>query len=342
MHTGDSATGSTVCAATRWVVRGLACGAAMVLAGTCDYAGNEGGPGSGGKTDQAPSAARPLYLASILPLGFILEELVVGRGEVNVLLPPGASPHIYEPKPSDARQAHDAEALFYVSDALDPWAARLEASEKIAVFALVPEALRLPALIGHQYPIPAHGQGNTGGDEPAGAVRTSGLPDPHFWSDPLAVAAVLAPLASELARLDPAGSDQYEANAAAFRARLAELDADVHALLDPYAGTKLLLFHASLQYFCRRYDMEIAGVVEPFPGREPTPGELIELAALVKERDVRAIFREPQLPHEPVAVIAETLALPLGTLDPLGGGGDSSYRDLIINNAAALTEVLAR
>ena len=82
-----------------------------------------------------------LLLATIPPLGYILEEVAGDSATVEVLLPAGASPHAFEPRPSDARRAQQAVALVYVSDELDGWAARLDCSRRIALLDLVPTTM---------------------------------------------------------------------------------------------------------------------------------------------------------------------------------------------------------
>jgi len=154
----------------------------------------------------------PRYVASIAPLGMILSELCAGRAEVSVLLPPGASPHTYEPLPSDLRAVEHAEAFFYVDDVLDGWAADLGGNNTFAVGRLVPAELRL-GLVAHDHH--AHAQDGHGheaphktGDEPGYADKhgeADGTFDPHFWTSPRTVQAILPVLAAELARLDPAG-----------------------------------------------------------------------------------------------------------------------------------------
>jgi ABC-type Zn uptake system ZnuABC Zn-binding protein ZnuA len=60
----------------------------------------------------APAAGAPLAaVATITPLGFLVQELGGERVSVRVLVPPGASPHAFEPRPSDLAAVAGA-ALF--------------------------------------------------------------------------------------------------------------------------------------------------------------------------------------------------------------------------------------
>ena len=264
-------------------------------------------------------AAAPRFAATCHPAAAVLRELAAGRAEVTTLLPAGASPHTYEPQPSDIKNVAGAKALFYVSPLLDGWATRIGAAKTIDMIHLVPPALRLRNLEEEEGP----------GD------------DPHFWTDPLVVKATLGPLAEELARLDPPGAAAYRANAVRFAARLDALDREMAAILAPVRGRALLLFHPSLQHLAKRYGLPIAGVVEPSPGKEPTPRYLQKVLRIVKEKQVRAVFGEPQLPRRAVDVVAEAAGIKSGLVDPMGGvPGRTTYEELMRWNARALAEAL--
>lgn len=264
----------------------------------------------------------PEFVVTGNPLAAILAELTGGRASIVNLLPAGASPHTYEPVPSDLRAAERAAALFYVSPLLDGWASRLPARERIEVFALVPVDARLPDLEQH--------------DEHAGAAG-----DPHFWTDPLLVKAVLPGLVKELTRLDPGGAALYQDHGRRFAERLDALDAELQQRLAPVRGRALVLFHPSFQYLVHRYGLRLAAVVAPSPGKEPTPRRLADILSLIRKQDVKAVFGEPQLPRRPAEVLADAAGVKFAVLDPLGGGpGRRTYEELLDYNARVLAEAL--
>ncbi len=276
-------------------------------------------------------AARPTgvhYVTTINPLRAILAEVVGERGEVTALLAPGASPHTYEPRPTDAIAAESALALFRAADDIDAWAAKLSTKERIALFSFVPEAMRVP-----------YDEAERAGE---GEHRHEHGPDNgHFWSDPLAVKAVLPELVNRLCALDPEGAETYKRNAARFAEDLDKLDGEMKTTFADLGGRPVFMFHPSWTYFMKRYGLRVAGMIEPFPGKEPTPKFLKALIDSAKEQNVRAVFTEPQLPRRPAEVIAEACGLPLRELDPNGGvEGRRTYRELIEYNAAMLKQAL--
>lgn len=269
------------------------------------------------------------YAATIHPVRMILEPVVAGRAEVDVLLPPNASAHTWEPRPSDVRRVARARALFTVDASYDGWASALGHRTTVALFPLVPVVMRHEfggCGAGHEHHDHAHGHGEE---------------DPHFWPDPLAVKAILPALAERLAAIDPEGAALYRRNAEAFAAQLDALDRELEEMLAPVKGRGVVLFHPSIVYLLERYGVRLAGVVEELPGKEPSPRHLSALAAQLRRAEARAVLAEPQLNPRSAEVVAEAAGVKLGTLDPIGGvPGRMTYVELLRDNARTLRAAL--
>lgn len=263
------------------------------------------------------------YAATIHPLAAILRELTASRAETLRLAPPGASPHLYEILPSDARLAESAEILFYVAESLDGWAARLPAKRSISLLDLLPASHRR----------------EWEGEEAHG--HDSALVDPHFWADPQAVLALVPAITETLCTADPGGAAIYGENATRFSAQLRQLDTDMSSLFDAYEGRSLALFHPSWLYFFERYGLKAGAIVEASPGKESSPRHIQELVELMKREDIRAVLSEPQLAKAPAEALAEAAGMPLLELDPLGGRpGWDTYEEIIRGNAGVLLKAL--
>ncbi|MCK4720629.1 zinc ABC transporter substrate-binding protein [bacterium] len=263
------------------------------------------------------------YVTSIPPLAMILREIVGDRGSVISLLQPGSSPHTYDPKPSDVATIEASDGFFYIHDSLDGWAAIFGHENTIEVLKMVPDEWLLAMDIqGHESHSHSYGEG-----------EHDDYPDSHFWMDPLTVKAILPTLVLVMSETDPGGADIYDANAERFSGELDSLHEKVSDRLAPYTGEAVLLFHPSLKYFLTRYNLVLAGTIEPFAGREPTPRYLVELIEKIDQYNVKAIFTEPQLPGSAGETLSEETGLPLYIVDPLGGGeGRRTYEDLILYN----------
>ncbi len=294
-------------------------------------------PPTGRAATSPPAEIR--FVASIHPLAAILAEVTAGRATVEQLLAPGVSPHTFEPTPADMKRLDRARGFFFAGPGLDgEWVGRLPARHKIAMLDLVPREYLLPMTEHHHH-------GDEGEDGPhhhdEEDAHHGAITDPHFWTDPLAVKAMLPALVRELSTLDPGGAAAYAANAQAMAERLDRLDAELRRTLAPVAGRAALLFHPSFNYLFHRYRLKPAGVVETAPGREPTPKSLLTLVTRVRQERIKAIFTEPQLARRPAEVLAEAAGVRVYELDPLGGSaGRQTYDELLRFNAAVLAEAL--
>jgi len=262
------------------------------------------------------------YVTTIAPFAAILTPVVGGRGTVRALLAAGASPHTHDPRPSDVRAVAGGTALFYGAEHLDAWAVDLEAPAHVALLDLVPEAYRLalPAGVGEEHP--------------------DGI-DPHFWTDPLAIRAMLPALADTLCALDAEGCPAYRANATVFATELDTLDAQLRTMLVPVRGVPVMLAQPFFLYFLRRYEVPVAGVVEVIPGKEATPRALQQYIEQARRQGVRALFVQSQLPARSAQAVGEAAGLPLYPLDPLGGqAGRATYAELLLYNARIIREAL--
>ncbi|MBI1389431.1 MAG: hypothetical protein GC154_13385 [bacterium] len=280
-----------------------------------------------------PALAAPIRLtATIQPVQFILAELAGERAETVTLVKPGASPHTYDLRPSDLKAANGSKALFYISDTLDGWAAKLDVDPKIELLPLVPKDFQLAALDDDDH----HDHENGAGDE-----HRHGPIDPHFWLDPLTVKALLPALCDRLIELDPDGSAAYTANAERFSHQLDDLNEELSGELQPFRSARVLLSHNFLQYFLKRYGLESSGALEAIPGKEPTAKRMKEFIDAARRESIRAVLLEPQRPDRAARILAESAGLKIAVIDPLGGvEGRMSYLALMRYNAAQLTEAL--
>ena len=94
-------------------------------------------------------------------------------------------------------------------------------------------------------------------------------------------------------------------------------------------------------YFAERYGLQIAAVIEPFPGKEPTARYVKDVLSAIEKSKAAALFSEPQLDRRPAQVIADQAKSPLFELDPIGGGaGAETYEKLLQKNADVLDKAL--
>ena len=281
------------------------------------------------------AAAREVsVVVTVNPLALLLDEVGGDRLSVAVLVPPGASPHGFAPRPSDLVKVARADGFLSVGGGLDDWAQRLLAAAGAST-----SAKTLLGLVGFDDRAASpHDHGSRSHADPLD-------PDPHIWLDPIFVQQEIVPeLVGWLSEIDPTGAQTYSELGLAFARRLDRLDRDLRDLLGSDAR-HYVAFHSAWHHFARRYALEEIAVVQEAAGEEPTPRELGNLVREARRAKLGAILIEPQLDPR----IAQTLSDEFGgttvVVDPLGHPHDperSTYPNLLRFNARAFRVAMDR
>jgi zinc transport system substrate-binding protein len=263
-------------------------------------------------------------VTTIYPFKAILSELVGNRFEVKSILPAGADPHTYEMLPSDFQSIQNAKVFFYGSMTLDGWASKIDGKNKVELLSLVPKEYLRDIRVHHF----------DNGDEHLGI-------DPHFWTDPITVKAMLPQIVNVLIKINPDGEKEYRANEIKFSQELEQLDSLIRSETEEIKFRNVFTGHPFYSYFFDRYGFNVVGSLEIAPGSQPTPKDLKNLIELVKKENVRAIFTHQQHSDKPANVLAESAGIKVYTLDPIGGvKGRMTYKDIILYNLSIIKDAL--
>jgi zinc transport system substrate-binding protein len=295
----------------------------------------------------AAAPAGPLQVAAtIVPLGDFCQKIGGDLVQVQVLIPPGASPHLFEPAPSVMARAFQARVFVYIGAGLEPWATKLLQSRGSKNLIVV-EAAQGMTLLG----MDRHHHGQEESEAPG---RPGQLPhaknspeahlagNPHLWLDPVLAQEICRKIAAAFIRADPAHQARYEANLEAYLAALEALHQEIQQHALAWSLRDFVSFHPAFSYFARRYNLHEVGTIEAAPGREPTPRHLKNLVTAIRRYGIKVVFAEPQLNPRVAEVIAQEAGVKVLLLDPMGGAPPygSDYLKLMRHNLAALDTAL--
>jgi ABC-type Zn uptake system ZnuABC Zn-binding protein ZnuA len=293
--------------------------------------------------------SRPKVAVSIFPVYDLVRRIAGPDADVVLLLPPGKSEHTFDPTPREVEAAALSKLGVMVGLGLDPWMEKLMTSAAPSA-SMLKVGERVPTRVVEADPIAdeeAHSALFGSQASPGGGAaeddhsHDKGATDPHVWLDPQRASKMASAIGDEMAKIDPAHEKGYRERTTALTASLDALDKEVDAKASAWKTRGFVTFHGSFGYFAERYHLTIVAVIEPFPGSTPTGKYIESVLGVVKQKNVRAIFSEPQLDPRPARIIADEAKIPLGILDPVGGGPDTdSYEKLIRFDVAALAKVL--
>ncbi|MFW5821934.1 MAG: metal ABC transporter solute-binding protein, Zn/Mn family [Tangfeifania sp.] len=234
---------------------------------------------------------KPVVTVSILPLKTFVEEIAGNDFEINVLLPPGASPADFTMIPSQLKDIARSEVWFrigYIGFEYS-WHDKIEQANRNMKIVNLSDGLDLIS------------------DEhlPSGEKSSTGGINPHTWLSPTLVKQMAGRITEELVLLNPEKKEEYQENLNRFTQKVDELDAKIKAALKPYEGRRIILFHPSLSYFAREYGL-IQYSLEP-GGKEPTPQRMAALVDFAKKEDIGVIYIQSELDRSQARVFAEEI-----------------------------------
>jgi zinc transport system substrate-binding protein len=286
-----------------------------------------------------PLAAAPRVVVSIAPVHSLVAGVMDGVTEPQLLIPPGASPHAYSLKPSDARALAGAQLVVWVGESLEPM---LE--KPLAALAGSAQVIELASVEGMH--LLDNREGGIWGEEHHGDSHEGhghGEVDMHLWLSPDNARRIVAVSAEALSQLDPENAAHYRENATTMQQRIEMLETRLRKQLAPLSEQPYIVFHDAYHYFEEAFGMHPAGAISVSPDRPPGAKRISEIRQIISERKARCVFSEPQFQPRIVDVVLEGSGAHYGVLDPLGAGlppGKNQWFDLLRGLANALTACL--
>ena len=284
-----------------------------------------------------------MAVVTIAPLSDLVRSVAGPEWTVRTVIPPGTSPHVFEPEPSDLRKLVGAKVVVVAGAGYDDWMRRALAAcasdarvhDAAASIAVGPGhgAAEVP---GHEDGADAGHDGHEGHGGHEGHAHGVLGEDPHWWLSPVLAAKSLGPIAEAFVSVDPIHAEHYRRRARETAEAYLALDRELALRLAPVRGKRFVSAHRAWVYFADRYGLVEAASIEPVPGREPSPHELKALVEEGRRGGLGRLFTEPQFPPAAARVVAQEARLELTLVDPIGGvPGRETYPALMRFNADA-------
>ena len=256
--------------------------------------------------EKKPEMKRLVAVATLFPLYDFAKSVAGQRAEVTLLLPPGAEPHGFEPKPADIARLNKADVFLYTSPDMEPWAADILKGLQNRNLEVINTSQGVITERGQEEKEHRHGLQEK---QKHGHPDHSGTVDSHIWLDFTNAVRMVENIRDGLAKKDPAGKDVYEKNSASFIGQLKALDERFRQGLQT-CEKKVLVNggHFAFDYMAKRYGFRHVSVYGVSPDAEPTAATLVKLTRLIRENHLGYIFHEELINPR----IAETLARETG------------------------------
>ena len=269
---------------------------------------------------QRADTGEKIITVSIAPFMYFVEEIAGDDFKVNVMVPAGANPHIYEPFPEQINKLRRSVA--YISNGylgfemtwldrfyeINKTMKRLSLSDKID-----------PLVSGH----------NHERDHVEGA-------DPHYWESPKCALIMANSVKEFLCFLNPLQKQKYEVNYDSLVSDIQEMDNKALELFSGVKNRSFMIFHPNLGYLARDYGLEEIPV--EYEGKEPPPSRLKELIDHAREDGLKTIFVQKEYDTKNAKAIADEIGAQVKIIDPLSEDWLKTTMDIINALHNSLTE----
>ena len=285
-----------------------------------------------GGGDSSSTSERPSVVVTYSILGAVVSEVVGDAADVKVLMPNGIDPHEWEPSAKDIELLNQADLI--VSNGLD-----LEGNVMEAIEAVEKDGVAVFHATDYIEVI-EFGAGGHDDDEEAVHDDEHGSGDPHFWTSPVEMAAVVEALGVALADIGIDTGDR----AAMTKEELLNIDQEIRGLVEsiPVESRILVTGHESLGYFAHEYEFEVVGAVIPSLSSEAeaSAGDLAALKQTIADEGVSVIFTEMGTSPDVVEALADEAQVSVVELSTHFLPEDGTYKAFILQLASMISVAL--
>jgi len=315
-------------------------------------------------------------VATFSILGDLVRQVGGDRIALTTLVGPDGDGHVYSPRPSDARTLAESGVVFTNGLLYEGWIDRLiEASGTEATIVTVADGINAIADAGHDdhddhghshddhehdhddhghshddhgHSHDDHGHDDHGHDDHGHEHddHAHGEFDPHAWQDVGNVKVYVANIRDALIAGDPDGADFYKANAEAYIAELAALDAEIRERVAALPEAALVITsHNAFRYFTSAYGLAFDAPVGTTTEAEATARGAARLIDTIRANNINSVFAESLTDARLIEQIAREADVPVaGTLysDALSrpDGPAGTYIDMMRHNISLISEGL--
>jgi zinc transport system substrate-binding protein len=243
---------------------------------------------------------------TIPPIAWFVETIAGDNFKVNVMLPPGADHHIWEPLPAQINSLSGSEALI-VNGQLgfeEAWMKRfLQVNPQIRILDL-----------SRNIDLIRSGDDEEGSGHDHRGYKYEGT-DPHFWMSPAEAAIMAEEITEFLSGLDPGSSQRYEANFRSLADSISVLDSLVRKAVGSMNNRIVLIYHPALAYMARDYGFEQVSFEDE--GKSPSPARMKELIDMARDKEIKIIFIQAEYDVRNAESLAKESGAELVVINPM-------------------------
>ena len=193
--------------------------------------------GSGEKTENSS----PKISVSILPQKYFVEKIAGDLFDINVMIPPGASPATYEPTPAQITSLAKTEIYMKIGYTIfeRSWMDKLASTNES--MDIVDLSVGADLIMEEHHHHGSHDHGSV---------------DPHIWMSPKIAKIISSNIFKVLSETYPEHRSVMSKNYVVLLDELDSLDVFIKSSLQELESRSFMIYHPALSYFARDYDLD--------------------------------------------------------------------------------------
>jgi zinc transport system substrate-binding protein len=253
---------------------------------------------------RADSKEKSTISVSILPQKYLIDRITNSSIEVNVMVPPGTSPEMYEPSPVQMKGVANSVVYFAIGPLEFERTILTRIKELNPGIRFVDLSTGINLMEGHKH------------REIMGEDEHHTNFDPHIWTSTLEFKLMASKTFDVLCELFPKNRKLYLENLLVLNEDINKLDSAVKEVVNGAATKNFLIYHPALSYFARDFGLNQIAIEED--GKNPSAQNLINLVKLAKSQKINTIFIQAQFDSRNAEMLAWELGGEVMKIDPLG------------------------
>jgi len=285
--------------------------------------------------ENAGDDGKPVVFVSVMPQAFLAREIAGDTLDIQVMIPPGQSPHSYSPTPKQIVKLDQAKLYLSVGVPFEnQLLPRLDSIKNIEIINTA-RGIEHIAMTKHDHH-DDHGHDHGHHHDHGHGDEHAEMLDPHLWMSPRLASEMAISMTEAFKKQWPDHAQTFDQNLTSLVSELQTLDQEISAKLAPYAGRGFYIYHPALGYFARDYQLEQLSI--EIKGQSPGPRHVAKIIQQALKDDVQVIFVQPQFSVATAQTIADQINGVVVPIDPLS----DQYIENLHEIANAMVEAFAK
>lgn len=275
----------------------------------------------------ASTTHKPTITVSLEPQKYFLDKIVGDKIQVECLLKNGANPENYEPAMNDLITLQRSVAYLKMGNVGFEQVLVDKLAQNNKSLKVYDSSQGIDFIMGTHDCCEHQNHNHEHGEECVEEHHHASSADPHTWTSVANAKIIARNMLDVVLNIDSVNADYYNENYNRLVASLDSLNSYALAKLASHKGEAFLVWHPSLSYFARDYDLEQITIGQI--GKELSAKQLQEQIDDARRHNARVFFFQKEFDSQQASVLNDQIGAEMITINPLSYEWETEIRRII-------------